>query len=99
MTYPVAGRCGFCRHFTNDGATLEASFPGLVAMGSGFASVRASDGICRLEGLYLSARAGCHRFEASQHRSPLVPDRMAIGRVLARTIAARLRKSGHSAAS
>jgi hypothetical protein len=58
----VPGRCGACMHFNNEAATLEASFAALVTMGSGFASVRARDGICSLQGVYLSDRAGCGSF-------------------------------------
>jgi hypothetical protein len=58
----VPGRCGACRHFDNEDATLEANFAALVTMGSGFASVRARDGFCGLRGVYLSDRAGCASF-------------------------------------
>lgn len=61
-TRAVPGRCGACHHFDNEGATLEASFAAMVTMGSGFASVRAGDGICALRGVYLSDRAGCGSF-------------------------------------
>jgi len=64
MIRAVAGRCGACGHFNNAGATLESAFPGMTTMGSGFASARASDGICTLHDVYLSDRAGCDRFEA-----------------------------------
>jgi hypothetical protein len=65
VTIPAPpGRCGACRQFANDGTSLETAFPGLVTMGSGFASVRANDGVCKLRGIYLSDRAGCMRFEA-----------------------------------
>jgi hypothetical protein len=37
--------------------------PGLRAMGSGFASVRATDGICVLRDIILPRSAGCARFE------------------------------------
>jgi hypothetical protein len=59
----VPGRCGACVHFDNEAATLEASFAAMVTMGSGFASVRAGDGICTLRGVYLSDRAGCASFD------------------------------------
>jgi hypothetical protein len=35
-----------CRHFRNDPAEIERLCPGLTAMGSGYASTRAQDGIC-----------------------------------------------------
>jgi hypothetical protein len=66
MRRAVPGCCGACRHFDNEAATLEASFAGLVAMGSGFASVRARDGICTLRGVYLPDRAGCGSFVRRQ---------------------------------
>jgi hypothetical protein len=62
-TPPPPGRCGACGHFANDGASVEAAFPGLAAMGSGFASVRANDGVCKLRDIYLPDRAGCGRFD------------------------------------
>lgn len=58
-----APRCGACRHFSNAPAALEAAFPGLTAMSSGHASVRAEDGLCARRDLYLSARATCAGFE------------------------------------
>jgi hypothetical protein len=57
-----ASRCEACRHFTNDPAALEAAFPNLAAMSSGYGSVRAADGICGLRGLYLPATDGCASF-------------------------------------
>jgi hypothetical protein len=62
-TPALPGRCGACHQFANDPASLEAAFPGLATMGSGFASVRANDGLCKLRQVYLSDRAGCARFE------------------------------------
>jgi hypothetical protein len=61
-TRAVPGWCGACLHFSNEAASLEASFAAMVTMGSGFASVRASDGLCTLRGVYLSDRAGCGSF-------------------------------------
>jgi hypothetical protein len=53
------GVCASCRHFHNEPAKLEAAFPGLTAMGSGFAAVRAQDGLCALRGVYLPSHGGC----------------------------------------
>jgi hypothetical protein len=64
MTTEPPRRCGACQHFENGGKNLEEAFPGLVAMGSGFSSVRGGDGLCAVHELYLSYRAGCNRFEA-----------------------------------
>jgi hypothetical protein len=63
MIRVTPGRCGACRHFENDSAKLEATFPGFASMGSGFSSVRDGDGLCGLHDLYLSNRAGCDRFD------------------------------------
>lgn len=58
-TPATAGQCRTCAHFDNAPATLEAAFGNLASMSSGFASVRAEDGICHARGIYLSSRAGC----------------------------------------
>jgi hypothetical protein len=55
-------KCRFCRHFRNDSAFLEASFPGLTSMSSGYGSVRADDGICLRHDRYLSAESSCADF-------------------------------------
>jgi hypothetical protein len=55
-------RCGFCRHFRNDPAFLEAAIPGLTSFSSGTASVLADDGLCLRHDRYLSARACCADF-------------------------------------
>jgi hypothetical protein len=52
--------CRSCMHFQNDPSLIEKTYPGLVAMGSGFASVRDQDGFCGLHQLYLSARESCN---------------------------------------
>jgi hypothetical protein len=52
-------------HFRADPLTIEALLPELRALGSGFASVRASDGICVLRDIILSPSAGCARFETA----------------------------------
>jgi hypothetical protein len=54
--------CGKCVHFRNDPAILEAAYPGLTAMGSGFSSVRAQDGLCSRHDLYLSFWDSCPGF-------------------------------------
>ena len=61
----VGAACGRCAHFENDPAALERAFPGLASMGSGYASVRAQDGLCRRHDLYLSARDRCASFVAA----------------------------------
>lgn len=54
--------CQQCQHFQNDPAFIEATYPGLTTMSSGFASVRDQDGICNYHQLYLSARDTCPVF-------------------------------------
>lgn len=54
-----ARRCGTCAHFDNDPQRLERRFGNLAAMSSGFASVKAGDGLCRRAGLYLPAGETC----------------------------------------
>jgi hypothetical protein len=49
-------------HFEHDPARIEALVPGLTAMGSARASVRADDGICGVHDLVVSARDSCGRF-------------------------------------
>ncbi|MCK8783536.1 hypothetical protein M0638_03965 [Roseomonas sp. NAR14] len=63
--YSPGRRCAACRHFEAGAAAVEAAFPGLAAMSSGWASVREADGLCARRGLYLSARDGC-----SDHAPP-----------------------------
>jgi len=57
-------RCADCGHFDGDAASVEAAFPGLSAMSSGYASVRGADGLCGLRGIYLPGGDACGRFEA-----------------------------------
>jgi hypothetical protein len=56
-------RCVDCLHFRNDPATIERAFPGLSAMGSAGADVRACDGLCELHGVYLSFSDRCAQFQ------------------------------------
>lgn len=62
---PAAPReraCGACVAFDADPARIEAAFPGLAAMSSGYASVRAADGLCARHARYLPASATCAAF-------------------------------------
>ncbi len=54
--------CQNCTHFQNGPAVIEAAYPGLTIMSSGFASVRDQDGLCNYNQLYLSARDSCPHF-------------------------------------
>ena len=51
--------CSTCRHFAGSTREIEARLPGLRALGSGYGSVRAADGLCRLHGRYLAAASSC----------------------------------------
>jgi len=64
---PAAARrcCGNCAYFRNAPREIEAAFPGLSAMSSGSASVRAQDGLCDRHGVYLSYRDTCGDFTAA----------------------------------
>ena len=61
--------CQNCAHFENDPALIEAVYPGLTAMSSGFASVRDRDGFCNYNQLYLSARDSCPHFASCASKS------------------------------
>jgi hypothetical protein len=54
--------CRNCWHFRNDPEFLEATFKGMSAMSSAWASVRAEDGICLKHERYLSPDAFCADF-------------------------------------
>jgi hypothetical protein len=54
--------CEGCKWFQNDPLLIEAIYPGLTSMSSGFASVRDRDGICQHHQRYLSARDSCEQF-------------------------------------
>jgi hypothetical protein len=60
ITGPI---CQECVHFQNDPAHIEAVYPGLKVMSSGFASVRDGDGFCDHHRLYLSRTDNCPDFE------------------------------------
>jgi hypothetical protein len=64
------GHSGSCIHFRNDPAAIEAAFPGLAALSSGYGSVRADDGLCALHDRYLGARASCARFNRRDAACP-----------------------------
>ncbi|HET7063283.1 MAG TPA: hypothetical protein VFI49_03340 [Rudaea sp.] len=61
-------RCAACTFFCSDPQELESRIAGLRSFGSGFASVRAGDGLCAKHGRYLPASAHCASFE----RRPLL---------------------------
>ena len=51
--------CWNCTHFRNDVAYLESAFRGLTSLSSGYAAVRADDGLCTRHERYVGARASC----------------------------------------
>ena len=61
---PANMRCIYCAHFRNSPDYLEQEIKGLNTLSSGYASVRKDDGICLKNGVYLSARDWCEKFEA-----------------------------------
>jgi hypothetical protein len=63
--------CEDCAWFQNDPAFIEATYPGLTAMSSGFASVRDRDGLCNYHDLYLSARDSCQQFKRREPELPV----------------------------
>ena len=69
MSAVSAGKCRDCVHFRTGPAAIEGAFPGLAALSSGYASVRADDGLCALHGRYLPSSASCarHQRSAGQH--------------------------------
>jgi hypothetical protein len=56
------GTCGACVHFENEPTRIEAMIPGLTAMGSARASVRADDGICGVHDRIVTPGDRCGRF-------------------------------------
>jgi hypothetical protein len=60
----ISAECGNCIHFQNNPAILEKTLPGLTSLSSGFASVRAQDGLCDHHDLYLSGGDSCLDYAA-----------------------------------
>lgn len=63
---PLGGTatCRTCRHFRCAEGAIEAGLPGLRSLGSGYASVRGADGLCRLHDRHLAALSSCPSHEA-----------------------------------
>ncbi len=59
-------RCLFCRFFNNDPDWVEQTFPGLTALSSAYASVRADAGICSLRQLFLPPWSQCQDFQVKE---------------------------------
>ncbi len=61
-------QCHDCRFFDNDPARLEAAVPGLNALSSAYASVRADAGLCSRHELFLSPWKCCADHETAEAR-------------------------------
>ena len=62
-----AGRtdtCFSCRHFCTGAARLERELPGLTALSSAAAAVRAEDGLCLRHDLIINGRRRCSAYSA-----------------------------------
>jgi hypothetical protein len=59
---PRPARCETCKHFRNDPAYIEQTFKGLTSFSSGYASVRADDGLCTFHDMYLAADCFCPHY-------------------------------------
>jgi fructose-bisphosphate aldolase class 1 len=62
MSSGIAKECRTCRHFLSVPMTIEAAVPGLASLSSGYASVRADDGLCALHDRYVAARSVCDSY-------------------------------------
>jgi hypothetical protein len=64
--------CRTCRHFDQRASAVESLLPGLAALSSAYASVRAGDGVCTLQDRYAADSSVCdlhsHAFSESVAR-------------------------------
>jgi hypothetical protein len=58
-------KCSTCAHFDSRPASIEAAFPELSSLSSGYAAVRAQDGLCAMHGRYVPASSFCAVHSAS----------------------------------
>ncbi len=65
MSALPAASCFSCQHFKNAPAALEAAFPGLSSLSSGYAAVRLNDGLCAQHERYVNASSHCQRYAAA----------------------------------
>jgi hypothetical protein len=65
MSALPAPACLSCRHFQNAPQSLEAAFPGLASLSSGFAAVRLNDGLCAQHDRYVTASNHCVSYAAA----------------------------------
>lgn len=54
--------CRGCSQFCDDPAAVERALPGLAALSSAHASVRAGDGLCLLHDVVTNGVRGCPEF-------------------------------------
>ncbi len=62
MSSGPAAECRTCRYFLSIPVAIEAAVPGLASLSSGYASVRADDGLCALHDRYVAARSVCDSY-------------------------------------
>lgn len=55
----MTAACSNCRRFANAPDVLEAALPGLAALSSAYAAVRAADGVCDAHERYVAATSLC----------------------------------------
>ena len=58
----AAASCLNCRHFNQAPVDIEAALPGLAALSSAYAAVRAGDGLCAVRDRYVAASSVCASF-------------------------------------
>ena len=59
MTETHCLSCASCRYFEDSVAAIETALPGLTALGSAYAAVRATDGVCLYHSRYLASSSHC----------------------------------------
>ncbi len=58
--------CLDCKFFNNEPDQVEQAFPGLTALSSAYASVRADAGICSRHEIFLAPWAQCQDFQVKR---------------------------------
>ncbi len=67
--YARKKKCLDCAFFCNAPSVMEKQIPGLQVMGSGWASVRADDGLCAKRDVYLAGYYVCEHFTPAGRRT------------------------------
>jgi hypothetical protein len=57
--------CATCSHFDARAAAIEQTFPGLSSLSSGYAAVRAADGLCEKHERYVAPSSTCRLHTSS----------------------------------